>query len=381
MMIQNIVIFLLLYVCSMSSISLNSFDYMACGGLATAITDALLYPIDTIKVKQQSSRIPIQAFQACNDIVSSYGIKGFYRGVIGYSFIDGIGASIFFTVYENIKDKINSCNVNPFSPYFSAASAFLVSSSFMVPAELIKVKMQSKPFKNIETCINHLWKSDNRGIRGLYKGYGATVLRDLPYFCLQLGCYDNIRTSLENIRVKYNVTSDGLSDTSTKLRKLLNHMNWMFQPHNIDLVSSLAAGTITGILTNPMDVVTARLMTQQPSVASLNPLLDLLGSEIPSATNKIASNVIKEIPQVIEQTAAATATICNSLHQIPYKGVGDCIIRMAKEEGVGSFFAGAKARVIWIAPFTAASLCLNEAFRREIIRRKQLHQTRILENK
>lgn len=186
---------MLMLIASLSSIkhifgvSLSPSDFMICGGIATALTDAILYPIDTVKVIQQSSRVPVKALQAFNQVVKASGPSGLYRGVEGYASIDGFGASIFFTVYERIKHEINARISSPLNPYISASLAFITSSTFMVPAELIKVKMQSGLFPSLSACIRHLWTHENAGIFGLYNGYQATLLRDIPYFALQLGCY------------------------------------------------------------------------------------------------------------------------------------------------------------------------------------------------
>ena len=96
------------------------------------------------------------------------------------------------------------------------------------------------------------------------------------------------------------------------------------------LLAGISSGFLTGFLTTPMDVVTARLMTQKVNTAK--------GIILPGFR-------------------AAVGT--------PYRGLGDCIIRMAKEEGPRSFFMGVKSRVGWIAPFTAISLGLNNVLRRK----------------
>lgn len=106
---------------------------------------------------------------------------------------------------------------------------------------------------------------------------------------------------------------------------------------------------LSGILTNPMDVVTARLMTQESTSAA-----------------KSIQNLVWE-----SRLGPTMATAVDNIQHIPYKGLKDCIVRMAREEGIGSFYAGVGARVIWIAPFTAISLSLNESFRRKILERKK----------
>ena len=101
-------------------------------------------------------------------------------------------------------------------------------------------------------------------------------------------------------------------------------------PPAIDLLSGITAGFLTGLLTNPMDVVTARLMTQKADIAK---------GLLPGFRASVGA---------------------------PYRGFGDCVLRMAREEGPRSFLIGVKSRVGWIAPFTAISLGLNNVFRRRV---------------
>jgi Mitochondrial carrier protein len=110
-------------------------------------------------------------------------------------------------------------------------------------------------------------------------------------------------------------------------------------PAVIDLISGTTAGFLTGLLTNPMDVVTARLMTQKADLA-------------------------KELLPAFRASVGA-----------PYRGLGDCAMRMLREEGLSSFLIGVKSRVGWIAPFTAISLGLNNVLRR---RAERAHAARAL---
>ena len=52
-----------------------------------------------------------------------------------------------------------------------------------------------------------------------------------------------------------------LSDFSCRLNSRLDGVE--LSAPVIDLMSGISAGFLTGLLTNPMDVVTARLMTQK----------------------------------------------------------------------------------------------------------------------
>lgn len=133
-------------------------------------------------------------------------------------------------------------------------------------------------------------------------------------------------------------SSSGLDRIRERVAQL--HLDRVrLSPAVIDLISGTTAGFLTGLLTNPMDVVTARLMTQKADLA-------------------------KELLPAFRASVGA-----------PYRGLGDCAMRMLREEGLSSFLIGAKSRVGWIAPFTAISLGLNNLLRR---RAERAHAARAL---
>ena len=113
---------------------LGTKDFMACGGLSTAITDLLLFPLDTIKVTQQSSKQAMSATKAFQQILKNGGgVTALYKGALCYATMDGVGAAMFFAVYERMKrftveDLQLKGSWLGASVYGSAAAAFGVSS-------------------------------------------------------------------------------------------------------------------------------------------------------------------------------------------------------------------------------------------------------------
>jgi hypothetical protein len=113
---------------------LGSKEFMACGGLSTAITDLLLFPLDTIKVTQQSSKQLMTSSEALKQILNTGGgAAALYKGAIGYGAMDGVGAALFFGVYERVKRfTLEDLHLSgPWlgaSVYCAAAAAFGVSS-------------------------------------------------------------------------------------------------------------------------------------------------------------------------------------------------------------------------------------------------------------
>ena len=108
--------------------------------------------------------------------------------------------------------------------------AFVASTIFLVPAEYVKTRMQaSSKYKTSLECVRDCTKQD--GWKGLYSGYSAIWVRDMPYFSLQLGCYDNIK----------NLLSTTIA-ASMALRIGLN-----LNANAVELISSLAAGCIVSL--------------------------------------------------------------------------------------------------------------------------------------
>lgn len=94
----------------------------------------------------------------------------------------------------------------------------------------------------------------NEGIGGLFSGYYATLVRDVPYTMLELGLYENIKTFLR----KYKKT-----DTLTQTE---------------ELTAAAITGGITGFLTTPLDLIKTRLMIQSSTGGQYSGIVDALSS-------------------------------------------------------------------------------------------------------
>lgn len=111
---------------------------------------------------------------------------------------------------------------------YTTAVAFLASTVFLVPAELVKTRMQTTSYNSIWDCVRESTTPAQGGLWGLYTGFTAILVRDLPYFCLQLGCYDNIKSILGTAVIARYASNFALSLSTSR----------------IELLSSVAAGFI-----------------------------------------------------------------------------------------------------------------------------------------
>jgi len=99
------------------------------------------------------------------------------------------------------------------------------------PFELVKQNMQIGKYKTLKEAITDIYKSN--GLRGLYRGYFVTVIREIPFGLIQYPLYEYCKTKFRNR--EFNIL-----DTCK---------------------AGAIAGGISAFLTTPIDVVKTRIMT------------------------------------------------------------------------------------------------------------------------
>ena len=153
------------------------------GGLAGLSVDLLLYPIDTIKTRLQSP----QGFKAAG------GLNGVYKGIGSVALGSAPGAGVFFCVYDTSKRYLSTTS-QPDSPFVHMASACLgevTACMVRVPTEVVKSKMQTGASGSgsvLETFRTVLNEGGVTG--GIYRGFGITVMREIPFALIQFPIYE-----------------------------------------------------------------------------------------------------------------------------------------------------------------------------------------------
>mmetsp|Transcript_12638 Transcript_12638/g.27327 ORF Transcript_12638/g.27327 Transcript_12638/m.27327 type:complete len:392 (-) Transcript_12638:604-1779(-) len=207
------------------------------GATAGCAVEAALYPIDTIKTRLQAM-IGGGGIQA---LLKSGGGKSLYAGVWGNLVGVAPSSAIFISVYEPTKKWVEA-ELEPsqhyIGPMVAGALAGTASSLTRVPTEVIKQRLQTGEFKGAVAAIRSILAKE--GLRGLYAGYGAFMLRDLPFDAIEFVAYEQLKRAWS----AYN-------------KRELN-------PAETSLIGAFAGG-FTGIVTTPLDVLKTRLMTQGAS--------------------------------------------------------------------------------------------------------------------
>ena len=173
-----------------------------------------------------------------------------------------------------------------------------------VPSEVVKTRLQLQGrYNNPHSLSAHNYRgtlnafSDiykKRGVSGLYRGYGATLLRDVPFSALQFSIYENIKSYF----VKEHCEGD---------------VNKLTAQH--DMVAGAVSGSIAGILTTPLDVVKTFLQTQTP---------------------------VPRTAVFLELDAAE-----NKGKAIHYNGIKSAFVGIYKQRGLRALFSGVSVRCVW----------------------------------
>lgn len=131
--------------------------------------------------------------------------------------------------------------------YISAASLGEVAAcSIRVPAEVLKQRMQVLKYRvGLIQAVKQIYS--NEGSLGFYRGFQATIQREIPFACIQYPLYEFFRTLL---RSEKEGRHEGMKGA---------------------LCGSVAGG-ITGFLTTPLDVIKTRVMlSDMPGHVHSNP--------------------------------------------------------------------------------------------------------------
>ncbi|KVI07201.1 protein MITOFERRINLIKE 1, chloroplastic [Cynara cardunculus var. scolymus] len=267
------------------------------GGIAGAFTYVCLHPLDTIKTKLQTkgaSKIYENTFDAIVKTFQSKGILGFYSGVSAVIVGSTASSAIYFGTCEFGKSVLSKLPNYPpvLIPPTAGAMGNLISSAIMVPKELITQRMQTGAKGRSWEVLLRILEKD--GILGLYAGYSATLLRNLPAGVLSYSSFEYLKAAV-----------------------LIKTKQANLEPLQSVCCGALAGG-ISASLTTPLDVVKTRLMTQVHS----------------EAVEKIAFSVSETVKQILKEEGWVGFT----------RGMGPRVVHSACFSAIG-YFAFETARL------------------------------------
>lgn len=241
------------------------------GAVAGLTVDCSLYPLDTLKTRLQKAR-DASAPQAAR-LSLRQTIRGIYAGLPSVLFGSAPSAASFFIVYDGVKRSLlppSSSSEPPsrtrlfFTHSIASSLGEISACAVRVPTEVIKQRAQAGLFggstllalKDI-LSLRHAVPADStqttapvkRGygqvIRGLYRGAGITIAREIPFTVLQFTMWESMKATYAQ---RYLRTGEGSSTKESQI------------PASTSAMFGSVAGAIAAGLTTPLDVIKTRVM-------------------------------------------------------------------------------------------------------------------------
>lgn len=232
------------------------------GGLAGITGTAIIFPLDTVKTHLMNQKaLPSGAFpysgplDAARKIMAARGgVHGLYHGLranlIGVTPEKAIklGVNDYFREYFRDRNLARGVTGNAgdgitlSQAIFSGSAAGMAQVIATNPMEIVKIRLQlaqsaatnaggAQVKAGLVDVVRHL------GLRGLYRGSSATLLRDIPFSAIFFPTYGILKKAL--------------------------HRHGFFGA----LVAGSISGGVSAGLCTPMDVIKTRLQAQGGSTA------------------------------------------------------------------------------------------------------------------
>lgn len=231
------------------------------GAAAGTSTDLVFFPIDTIKTR----------LQAKGGFFINGGYHNIYRGVGSAIVASAPGASLFFVTYDSMKiyskpfiknlygENSSEQLIDTTTHMFASTLGEIAACLIRVPAEVIKQKTQTNLRHSSYETFKSLLKNENgEGIRrNLYRGWSTTIMREIPFTCLQFPLYEYLKKEWRDI------------DQSERL-----------VPWKGAICGSIAGG-IAAAMTTPLDFLKTRMMLSSKSVSTSTLVNTILKEEGP----------------------------------------------------------------------------------------------------
>lgn len=220
------------------------------GGPAGAGAVLVTHPLDLLKVHLQTQKKPTKGLLATGvSVIKNDGVVGLYSGISASVLRQLTYTTVRFGLYETISSKVLEGRTDALPFYEKLAigcfSGFIGGIAGN-PADMVNVRMQNdmrlpkEMRRNYSHAFNGLYRVFiEDGFRTLFAGVSMTATRGLLITIGQVAVYDQ--------------TKQMLIGTGYFKDNVVTHLS-----------SSIIAGTVATVMTQPFDVMKTRMMNAKP---------------------------------------------------------------------------------------------------------------------
>lgn len=238
----------------------------AAGALAGMTVDLSLYPLDTLKTRLQSS----------SGFFASGGFRGIYKGIGSVLVGAAPGAAFFFVTYESTKSFLAARRADSLLPgavpgvfpqgspatdqMAAATLGEIAACAVRVPTEVVKQRAQAGQHASSLSALTAILSQRSSigalGVwRELYRGWGITVVRELPFTVIQFPLWEALKERARQRQALPRGQDIGSRESATY---------------------GAVSGGVAAAITTPLDVLKTRVMLSAQRQSALEVVVGIL---------------------------------------------------------------------------------------------------------
>ena len=217
-------------------------ERLIAGAGARGVAQTMLHPIDVLRTRLQAKGVAV-----------TLNAETFAKGVAPQFFLAFPAGATQFAAFEWAKERFAAAGMKgSFAELSCGAIGAIAASVIRVPQEVIKQRVQADIYPNALVGVSKCFATD--GIAGFYKGYFATVSRDVPWNALSFMFFAQAKKAYKLFTGR---TPEGQEN----------------------LMLGAAAGMTAAVIMTPIDVVKTRLMTGGASGGIIGVMKSIIADE------------------------------------------------------------------------------------------------------
>ncbi|TPX69015.1 hypothetical protein SpCBS45565_g02731 [Spizellomyces sp. 'palustris'] len=198
-------------------------------------------------------------WSTARDVIRKDSVWGLWRGTWPTVIRNVPGSALYFVTLDKMRHGLKSLRTSQKPTMLNDSSVNLLSGGaarvavgyILMPITVIKNPSNALLMQSNFYNYTSVWQASRsilkeEGIRGLFRGFGATAMRDAPYAGLYVLFYENCKTIL-----------GGLTGGSATLMPVV-HMS-----------SGIVSGIAATVVTNPFDVVKTRMQLKPSDYSTM----------------------------------------------------------------------------------------------------------------
>ena len=211
------------------------------GSLSGTCSTLLFQPLDLVKTRIQQTGPGTSLVRVISSVVSQDSVRGLWRGLVPSLVRTVPGVGLYFSSMHQMKTSLCDGRPTALQSALIGSSARALAGSVMIPFTVIKTRFESRAFNYSSTAhaLSSILRTE--GLRGLTRGLGPTLVRDVPFSGLYLMFYEQLK-----IWVPEEVSRSQSSAA-------------------VHFSCGLMAGLLASLVTQPADVIKTRLQLSSGS--------------------------------------------------------------------------------------------------------------------